>query len=175
MTLKCTQENAAILMADPVTYFRCEDDQPLRDWLNENEELLMHDPNHRNNILHHGLCIITGVYRTPRCTIGQWRGRGTEISIELDVGVFNQAGAITGGGSWKKIAGGGYWKAYGFDPENPERMYDTLQALYRGSSTYLISENNIVIENYVHALEDDSDERGTASDEESSEDTPQLQ
>ncbi|KAB8207197.1 hypothetical protein BDV34DRAFT_223760 [Aspergillus parasiticus] len=120
MTLESTKENAAILMADPVAYCRCEEDQPLKDWLKENEEILMDDPNHRDNILRHGLCIITGVYRTRRCTVGQWRGRGAEVSIELDVGVFNQKGQITGGGSWKKIAGGGYWKAYGFDTANPK-------------------------------------------------------
>jgi hypothetical protein len=103
---------AVLITSNPVHRDAFYHESPFKRWVKDNVDTLMHHPR-REEIKEHGLCIVTDVYSTKKCSLTAWEGSekvvqvGFKVTAEgvLDVGLSGGWYVHQTAGAWNHYSG----------------------------------------------------------------------
>jgi hypothetical protein len=125
-------------LANPTTYKSFPSKEPFHEWCEVNAAALLSDPEFGPEIKRGTpFFIITETYSTNRCTVAQWQGQTSLLSIGVSEEAWNGV-ELTGSGFWGKMSSSGDWRGFGFNEADQKASLSVFYTLRHGESSLMI-------------------------------------
>lgn len=110
---------AVLITKSPVHRDAYYHESPFRRWVKDNAHVLMQHKR-KYEIKTHGLCIITDVYSTEKCSVNAWTDSSRTVKVEFAVNALGQLDVGVGGG-WSVQGSAGGWSHYAGEESTSEK------------------------------------------------------